>query len=220
MYIKISMAMTADGKTADAMGRWMPLCPYEKKRFYRNLEWADAILVGERTVVHSNISFLPPESTKKPVRVVVDGDFSISNEYKVFKNPPTILLTSCNALRKRGGIEKKKIFEKSGVEVTCIKASSPIPVEKIVEELDRRDFKNVLVVGGGDTNWEFMKKGFFNEYQVTVTPYILGGKRYTPVGGKGFFFPGKKVCLHRIEVCPCGEEVVLYYYNTGQGEKC
>jgi 2,5-diamino-6-(ribosylamino)-4(3H)-pyrimidinone 5'-phosphate reductase len=77
-----------------------------------------------------------------------------------------------------------------------------------------------LVVGGGETNWNFVKKGFFDEYQITVTPYILGGKHYTPVSGTGFSFPGKKLCLSRIEICPCGEEIILYYRNPRKDKNC
>jgi hypothetical protein len=37
MHVRVSMAMTADGKTADEDGEWFPLCPYERQRIYSHM---------------------------------------------------------------------------------------------------------------------------------------------------------------------------------------
>ncbi len=212
MYIRITMAMTSDGKTADLNGEWYPLCPYERRRFHEALAWADAVVIGERSVRNSNISFLPPQNMQgNPLRVVLDRDFSLTPKYRVFDTArsQTVLLVRCDKMEK---IKEKLIsFKNKGVGVRCLSGEGPFRATDILEVLKEYGSEKILVVGGGRTNSTFIKEGVFDEYQVTVTPYLLGGSPYTPVGGEGFIFPGQKLDLYKVEICPCGEEVVLYY---------
>ncbi len=212
MYVKITMAMTADGKTADEKGHWYPLCPYERERFYNSLSWADAVVVGAETVVHADISFLPPGRKAFPLRVVLDSSLRLNPSYKVFdiRKAPTLLLTSCSSFDKKPGLISE--FRERGVEVSCLgNEEASIPPHKVIQELSERGLENILIVGGGRTNWFFIKDDLVNEYQITITPHILGESPYTPVKGGGLVFPGKKLFLYKIEACPCGQEVVLYY---------
>ncbi len=208
-YIRIIMAMTADGKTADKEGRWRPLCKYELERFKNSLEWADAIIVGATTVRHSNLSF-SPEKNKNVTRIVLDASLSLTPRFEVFETSkhPTALLTSI----KNRGRKVIEDFEKKQVKIHFLQEKHLFSARKIIE-LVQKEYKaeKILVVGGGKTNYMFFKEGVFDEYQITITPYILGSSPYTPVGQESFSFPGRRLRIKTIKLCECGQEVVITY---------
>jgi len=208
-YIKIIMAMTADGKTADSKGRWKPLCKYELNRFKNSLEWADAIIVGATTVKHSDLPFIP-EKNSNLIRIVLDASLSLTPKYRVFETSkhPTAVLTSIK------NKDKKIIedFKKKGVKLHFLVEKQLFSARKIVE-LVQQEYKaeKILVIGGGKTNFIFFEENLFNEYQITITPYILGSSPYTPVGHGSFNFPGKRLRIKTVKLCECGQEVVITY---------
>ncbi|AFH42845.1 dihydrofolate reductase family protein [Fervidicoccus fontis] len=212
IHVRISMAMTADGKTADEEGEWYPLCQYERERFYRNIEWSDAVVVGADTVLTTNISFLSPSSLKNPLRAVIDPKLKTPIERKVYDTlrGPVLIFSSKEAYNaKRDKIEK---LNSKGIEIVTINEKEGyLSTKEILNVLKKRGCEKILVVGGGRTNWFFLKEGLVDEFYITVTPYILGNTKYSPVSGSGFPFPGIKLELLSMEKCPCGEEVILKY---------
>lgn len=212
MQVRISMAMTADGKSADEEGEWYPLCKYERERFYNNIRWSEALIVGADTVLTTDITFLPPKCEKPPFRVVIDPNMKTGPERKVYdvsKGPSAVVVSEKSLTEKA---RKAESFTKNGIEVISMKSEDGyINVRELLRILNKRGVEKVLVVGGGRTNWFFFKEGLVSEYWITVTPYVMGGTRYTPVSGEGFHFPGIKMRLTESFLCKCGEEVVLKY---------
>ena len=45
-----------------------------------------------------------------------------------------------------------------------------------MKNLRKRKIKTILLEGGGTLNWEFIKNNFVDEFFITITPFILGGK--------------------------------------------
>uniref|UniRef100_A0A7J3ZL66 Bacterial bifunctional deaminase-reductase C-terminal domain-containing protein n=1 Tax=Fervidicoccus fontis TaxID=683846 RepID=A0A7J3ZL66_9CREN len=206
--VRAIIAITIDGKIADVRGTWRPLCKFELARYNEMLEWADTVIVGARTVAHSNLSFLPKRLKKGFTRIVLDGRLSLKPGYKVFnvENADTVLFTSSNY----ASIESVAGFEKLGVRVIVLR-EYPIKASSILSWILRElRASNILIVGGGRTIWTFLSENALHELRVTITPFILGsGQQLLAVDGLSF--PGKNLRLEQIGLCACGQEVVLTY---------
>ena len=56
-----------------------------------------------------------------------------------------------------------------------------------MNELHRRGVRELLLEGGGATNFEFFRQGLVDEIYMTLCPLIIGGAGSpTPVDGAGF----------------------------------
>lgn len=85
---------------------------------------------------------------------------------------------------------------------------------QVTEGLKERGFSRILVEGGGGLMWDFASQNLIDEYNVTVTPRILGGAEApTLVDGKGF---GVKDVLNlKLQSCrQLGDELYLVYSKT------
>ena len=77
---------------------------------------------------------------------------------------------------------------------------------KILEKLEKQGYQSVLVVGGGQTNAEFMKDDLINEIYLDVEPLILG--KGTPLFNPEDF----ALKLELIEMRPLkGKTIQLHY---------
>jgi len=73
---------------------------------------------------------------------------------------------------------------------------------------------NILVEGGGTTNWAFVKENLVDEAIITITPYLVGGINATTlVDGDGFSTITKSIKLKLKNVTKTKNEVVLHYEN-------
>jgi riboflavin-specific deaminase-like protein len=83
--------------------------------------------------------------------------------------------------------------------------------EQMIAVLQILNFQKILVEGGGELMWEFVKKNLIDDYYVTLTPKILGGvKAPSLVSGAGF--PGgNELNLKLKEAKIVKDEVFLHY---------
>jgi 2,5-diamino-6-(ribosylamino)-4(3H)-pyrimidinone 5'-phosphate reductase len=73
--------------------------------------------------------------------------------------------------------------------------------------------KKILVEGGGEIIWSFLRLGIVNELIVTIAPRIVGGRQATTlVEGEGCsrVSQGIKLQLEKVRMQNSGE-LVLYY---------
>jgi 2,5-diamino-6-(ribosylamino)-4(3H)-pyrimidinone 5'-phosphate reductase len=71
----------------------------------------------------------------------------------------------------------------------------------------------ILVEGGGEIIWSFLRLGIVNELIVTIAPRIVGGRQATTlVEGEGYsrVSQGIKLQLKKVRM-QNGGELVLYY---------
>ena len=89
-----------------------------------------------------------------------------------------------------------------------------INIKKLLKILKEKKIKNLLVEGGGITNWAFVKENLIDEAIITITPYIIGGNSSaTLVDGNGFSVIAKSSRLRLKNVTRMKNEVVLHYEN-------
>lgn len=123
-----------------------------------------AILVGSRTVVNDDPSLTVRHvEGRSPLRVVIDRENKAPSSSRVFDNPaPTLLITS----KQRGDVVKDQL----------IITSSEDPIDAMLNELQRRPVRSVLVEGGARLLGHFLLRGLWDEARViTGTTRLHGG---------------------------------------------
>jgi 2,5-diamino-6-(ribosylamino)-4(3H)-pyrimidinone 5'-phosphate reductase len=206
-YVIVSAAMSIDGKLATRTGRSNLSSKQDLRRVHKLRKTVDAILVGRNTIsIDDPLLTVRYVKGKNPIRIILDSKGSLSDKSRVIKTAkkiPTILVVSENAPRT---VER---FIAKGVEIIrCGK--NKIDLKKLLEILEKKGIKRIIVEGGGTTNWYFFKEKLVNEIILTVTPYVIGGSSaISLVGGDGFGEIPDSFKLKKIEKIQ--NEIVLHY---------
>ena len=104
-------------------------------------------------------------------------------------------------------------LEKFPVQV-IVCGNNTINIKKLLGILKKKGIKNILVEGGGKTNWGFIKENLVDEAVITITPYLVGGITATTlVDGDGFSTISKSLRLKLKNVTKMKNEVILHYKN-------
>jgi diaminohydroxyphosphoribosylaminopyrimidine deaminase/5-amino-6-(5-phosphoribosylamino)uracil reductase len=198
-YVIVKLALTLDGKIADIEGNSKYLTSQKALQLVHIIRaHANFILVGKNTVEkdnpHLDTRNLPDSYLRKlkKLKMQVGGEYP--NPVKVILGCPSHL-DSLNILRGNNCVffveEKYRKFVSSEIfKSEIIKGKENISFmfqkEKSVEEVLNFIFQMggmvLLVEGGVEVVWDFLKHSFVDELWLFFAPKIFGG-------GKGFDFP-------------------------------
>ncbi len=209
-HVILSAAMSLDGKIASKKGYSELSSKQDKVRIHKLRANVDAILVGSNTVRRDNPSLtVRYVKGKNPIRIVLDSNGTISSNSKIVrtsKKIPTILAVSKKATKKN--IVKLK---NHSIEV-IVTGENRVNIKNLLKKLSKKKIKTILVEGGGNVNWEFIKEGLVDEIIITVSPYLIGGiNAISLVEGDGFSKIQQSLKLKLQKINRIGNEVVLYY---------
>lgn len=85
---------------------------------------------------------------------------------------------------------------------------------EILSELARQNMAQVLVEGGGETAWPFIKENLVDELYFFIAPKIIGGRTApSPVGGEGFRRVEQGLKLGAYSVMRIGDDVLIHALN-------
>ncbi len=211
-YVIFSAAITLDGKLATRTGDSKLSSKADKNRIHKLRSKVDAILIGKNTAKLDD-PILSSHSTKKknPIRIILDSNATIRTNSKILKTCskiPTIIAVSKKARKK--DLQK---LEKFSVQV-IVCGKNRVNIKKLLGILKKKGIKNILVEGGGATNWAFIKENLVDEAIITITPYLVGGMTATTlVDGDGFSTISNSIRLKLKNVTKIKNEVILYYEN-------
>jgi 2,5-diamino-6-(ribosylamino)-4(3H)-pyrimidinone 5'-phosphate reductase len=211
-YVIIYVTSSVDGKIASKTGYSKLSCPYDLRRLHEVRALVDAVIVGARTVAIDNpLLTVRYVNGKNPVRVIIDGKLSIPETARVLndRSAKTIIITSNNV-----DTDKVKRIKDLGVDVIQLGNSHYIDPSAALSALQKFGINIVLVEGGGNLIWSFVEKGLIDEFRITYSPTIIGGRdAITPVEGEGFSDTTDFLKLTPIQVkmCECGEEIHIIY---------
>ncbi len=203
--------MTIDGKIASRTGDSELSDEKDWKEVHLIRKSVDAIMVGKGTILKDNpklhIKFYDHKSY---YRIVVDSNLSIPIDSNVIdyqpKVYPTIVCSTENA-----SIDRTKEFEAKNVKI--IRAGkSRVNLVKLMPLLYNYGIKSILLEGGGNLNWSFIKEDLIDEMRLTIAPWIVGGKNATSlVEGNGFEKMIQAPRFKLIEVVKRNDYVVFKY---------
>ncbi len=208
-YVTLKMAQSLDGKIASTSGRSRWISSPGARNFVHLLRAEhDAVLVGKNTLLADD-PFLNPRvrvpglNPEKPWRIAMDPDFRVKANARIFKGPQvTLRVISEKNLRRKAG-EKKQ-------------TSALLPVPEIKGKLDLKTLcrrlgalgvSKLLVEGGGETAWSFLRAGLVDRAFWIVAPKIIGGRAArTSVEGEGFEDPNRSLFLSKPKVSKLGDD--------------
>jgi 2,5-diamino-6-(ribosylamino)-4(3H)-pyrimidinone 5'-phosphate reductase len=175
-YVILGAAMTIDGKIASKSGDPEISDENDWKSVHKLRTEVDAIMVGKGSIIKDNpklhIKYYDHNGYH---RVVLDSNLSIPIESNVvtFKPDtyPTIVVTTENA-----STDKIKIFESKNVEIIKSGKGRRVDIVQLMPILFSKGIKKILLEGGGNLNWSFIKNNLIDEIRLTIGPWMVGGK--------------------------------------------
>lgn len=66
-----------------------------------------------------------------------------------------------------------------------------VDLNRVLDELGKRDILGLLVEGGSGVHWSFMSAGLVDKFYFIVAPMVLGGAAVPAVGGAGYATVGE-----------------------------
>jgi len=207
-----SAAITLDGKLASRNGDSKLSSKIDKIRVHKLRSKVDAILIGKNTVkIDDPLLSVHNIKKKNPIRIILDSNATIRTSSRILKTCskiPTIIVVTKKAQKKN--LQK---LEKFPVQIVVC-GNNTVSIKKLLVALKKKGIKNILVEGGGTTNWAFVKENLVDEAIITITPYLVGGMTATTlVDGDGFSTITKSIRLKLKNVKKMKNEVVLHYQN-------
>ena len=183
-FVYINMATTADGKiTSSSREHPKFTSAHDRRRMDRLRAEADAILIGAGTLRADDprLHVRDPEmrrhrrSLGKPealLRVLVSANARLEPEAGFFQpadGAGTIVATVEDAPPER--LERLKPHAEIW-QLGCGQVDLP----RLLERLGERGVERLLVEGGGELNWSFLRADLVDEIHLTICPCLLGGR--------------------------------------------
>jgi len=183
--IILSAAISIDGKIATRSGDSKLSSKRDLIRLHKLRSQVDAIIIGKNTVYKDDpLLTVRYSKGKNPIRIILDSCGTISNKSKILQTSnkvKTIIVVTKKITKKN--LQKLKKFS---VEIIIV-GENQVNIKSLIKILSKRKIKTILLEGGGTINWEFIKNNLVDEFFITITPFILGGKNaITLVQGEGF----------------------------------
>lgn len=217
MFIFSNLAISLDGKIATANREHFPLgTPEDRKQMIVLRRRSDAILMGASTLRAYQRPLMVKDKPEQPLNVILSSSLEgLDPSWKFFTE---------NRIRRLIFIDERAPEEKIAqfretCELVKLKkpgmGGAPSLAQQMMNELIKRGVQSLLVEGGGNVMWLFAEDDLIDEYNVTITPRILGGTEApTLVDGPGFH-PDQVVNLKLKECRIVGDELYLVYEKTG-----
>ncbi len=231
-YVIVKLAQTIDGKIADIDGNSKYISSQKSIEYVHRLRSrVNFILVGEKTLIkdnpHLNVRNLPASEMKKieelkrefgnsefpnPVKIIVDSDLSciekIENLNIMYGNN-TIVITKAR-LKDKSSLKPKNLSV-----ITYPKSKSKseyIPPEFILDTVYNLGGMILLIEGGGETAWQFIKNELFDEIWIFISPRIFGGGKSIGESHNNTAKKlGKEIKVNLISIQKIDQDILLKY---------
>lgn len=186
-HVILSAAMTIDGKIATISGDPELSDENDWREVHKLRSQVDAIMVGKGTILKDNPKLhIKYFKHKGYYRIIIDSNLSIPIDSNVIISQPelypTIICTTENV-----SMEKINEYESKKVKILQSGNGKQVDLTKMLLDLSNMRINSILLEGGGNLNWSFIKHNLIDEMRLTIAPWIVGGKEaITLVEGVGF----------------------------------
>lgn len=216
-YIILSAAMTIDGKIATMMGDSELSDELDFKEVHKLRTEVDAIMVGKGTILKDDPKLrIKYHAHDGYYRIVIDSNLSIPIDSKVITFEPDIYPTIICTIENVSE-EKVKQFENKNIKIIRSGAEKQVNIENLLSLLKNEGINSILLEGGGNLNWSFMKNDLIDEIRLTIAPWMIGGKdAISLVEGSGFERMSESPRYELTNVTHRDNYVTLYYKRGNQ----
>ena len=191
-FVTLKMAQSLDGKIASRTGEaWWISGPPARAWVHQLRSQSDAILVGVHTVARDNprLTVRKGESRPNLWRIVLDSFGQSSPKARIFRGEnPTLLVCSAKSLKR---VVRK--FKNTAVSILPVaEHKGRLDLRELLRKLGSLGVASLLVEGGGEVAWSFLKGGFVDKIFWIVAPKLIGGRAAkTSVEGDGMATPNE-----------------------------
>lgn len=204
--------MTIDGKIASYTGDPEISDEEDWKAVHKLRTEVDAIMVGKCSIILDNpklhIKFY---ENKGYYRIVLDSTLSIPIDSKVVRYKPDIYPTIIGTTE-NVSLERIREFESNKIEIIKSGTGRRVDIIKLLPILYKKGIRRILLEGGGNLNWSFIKENLVDEIRILIAPWIVGGKdAISLVEGQGFATMIESPRFNLIDVTSRNNYVVLKY---------
>lgn len=217
----LNVAVSLDGKISSSH-RGRPTFPSREDRRRMDLirARADAVLIGAATLRASDFPLRVRSSVlrrrrvsqgrpEQPLNILLSSHLRVPLQGRFFSGADTRRLVFTTPL---AGRQARQAARRTA-EVVVWRGKS-IHLDRLMRELYSRGIRQLLLEGGGATNFDFFRQGMVDEIYMTLCPVIIGGaKSPTPVDGTGFN-PHDFQHYAPASVQRKGRELFLHYLRT------
>jgi 2,5-diamino-6-(ribosylamino)-4(3H)-pyrimidinone 5'-phosphate reductase len=204
--------MSADGKIASPQGKQIRISSDKDiKRMYNLRNNSDAVLVGINTVLSDDPKLTVKEKYVKnpnnPVRIVLDSNCRTPVDSKVVNDKSKTFIV----VKKGINCVKKYDFN---VEIVFCETNKDglIDLKYLMKKLSQKEINTLMVEGGGEVIWSFLKEKLVDDLYVYVAPMIIGGKKTpTIAAGEGIKDIDDIIKLEIVESLRLGEGFLFHY---------
>ncbi|MCS7197194.1 MAG: bifunctional diaminohydroxyphosphoribosylaminopyrimidine deaminase/5-amino-6-(5-phosphoribosylamino)uracil reductase RibD [Candidatus Bipolaricaulota bacterium] len=214
-FVTLKMAMTADGKIATRAGdsRW--ISSQRSLKFAHELRHRHrAILVGIETVLADDpqLTARLAKKTRNPIRIVVDSRGRLPLEAQVVRSAHQLrtILATTDAIAS----DKERALRRASVEIWKLPArDGRVDPHAVIERLAHEQIDSVLIEGGAEIAWSFLRERLVDKVLFVIAPKIVGGRAAPgPVGGTGIERLSEAISLREITISRLDEDVLYEAY--------
>ena len=217
-FVFATFAMTVDGKITTRKFAPVDFTSREDKaHLFRQRARADAVLIGHSTLKRDNVRLgLPAElheeriargQTSSPIRVIISNEGKIDNRLKIFQSDisPIVIFSTRRMPRKfQDALREKAVLHLSN--------SEDVNLDEMLRTLRRQYNVRTLACEGGPTLFRAMlERGFIDELNLTIAPYLFGGADAPTLTGLSKEFLPASVHCSLVDMRVIGEECFLTY---------
>lgn len=170
---------------------------------------ADGIMVGRNCILLDDSRLtLRDAAGKAPTRIVLDGLAEIPPEARVLGDEaPTVI-----AVTEDAPAERVRAFEQRGAEIAVAGRGRYVDLPRMMQILKERfGIGRLLVEGGGSVHRSMIARNLYDEIQLIICPFVIGGSTsITPVE-RSAFWPQGSVPAYRLDEA---ETIGDYLYVT------
>ncbi|MCP8323285.1 MAG: 2,5-diamino-6-(ribosylamino)-4(3H)-pyrimidinone 5'-phosphate reductase [Candidatus Methylarchaceae archaeon HK02M2] len=208
-YIILNAAMTLDGKIATKNRDSKMSSKEDLMRVHSLRASVDAIMVGINTILVDNPSLTVRYCKgRNPMRVVVDSRARTPIKSRIISSESQTLIATTS----KASYNRVKNLESAGAKVIICGDKEKVDLIILLKKLKEMGVRKLLVEGGGNINWSLISKKLFDELNVTICPYIFGGREsVTLVEGDGVVSVDEGIRVKLFRVKQLRDELILIY---------
>lgn len=178
-WIRVKIAAGLDGKTAleNGASQWIT-SPQARRDAHRWRARSCAIMTGIGTLTHDDprLTVRDIETTRQPLRVVVDSRLRMPDSAKIINGGGVIVATASDDQ------SRINMFVERGVEVLVLPdGQGKVDLAQLGAELANRGINEVLVEAGINLHSALLRAGTVDELLFYFAPKLLGDR------GRGMF---------------------------------
>ena len=218
-FVAATFAMTVDGKiTTRAFSPVDFTSREDKLHLLRQRSLGDAVLIGRSTLAHDNVRLGLPDPKMRaereargqspyPLRVIVSNEGRIDPALKIFQADfsPIVIFSTTRMPRKY----QLALREKATLRLSD---AHSVDLARMLQQL-RSEYRvrKVACEGGAELFRSLLELQLVDRLNLTIAPYIFGGKAAPTLTGRGNAFLPASVRCSLVELRTVGDECFAQY---------